>query len=96
MHSDEDKARQLRALYRQRQPAVRWHGDKMIIDQAQQAEQWRIVRAGFERLYGRPSIAGELERILTTVWTEGRELAGQSYDYARQAWIGPDGERIRD
>lgn len=94
--SDEAKDRQLRALYRQHKPAVRWNADKMIIDQAQQAEQWRIVRTEFERLYGRPSARGELERILTTVWTEGRELAGQTYDYARQAWIGPDGERAID
>ncbi len=47
------------------------------------------VRAEFDRLF--PAGGARLDLILLDAWTEGRALAGQTYDYGRQAWIGRDG-----
>lgn len=90
---DEEKGRHLRALYRQHKPGVTWRGGKMIVDQAGQAEQWRMVKAEYGRLYGDAGSGHDLSRILTSAWTEERELAGQRYDYNRQAWFNADGSR---
>lgn len=79
------KARYLRWLYRRRKPSSRWTAtDKLIINQAQQAEQWRVVQAEYERLF--PEAEVPLAYILVDVWTEVRKLAGWSYDYAAQCW----------
>ena len=87
---DTDKARQLRALYRGLRPAAHIRNGKQILDQAQQDAQWRAVKAEFARLY-----PGEnedlLAHIISTAWVEGRTLAGETYDYQRQAWRGRDG-----
>lgn len=52
-----------------------------------------IVAAEFDRLY-----PGEdrklLAHILKSAWTEGRELAGQRYDYVGQCWRDSEGKRV--
>ena len=91
---DIDKQRHLRALYRDNKPEQREVSPgKLVIDPAQQGEQWRIVSAEYERLYGEPSRGGMLEHILKSAWIEERELAGQVRDRATQAWLNPDGSR---
>jgi hypothetical protein len=94
LEHDEANDRRIRAVFRQHKPSVRWNRDKMIVDQAEQADQWRAVQAEFERLYGRPSLGGELPYILKTVWIEERELRGERYDYGAQAWLSAAGDRI--
>jgi hypothetical protein len=41
--TDADKARRLRALYRDLRPAVTWRGGKPILDATQQDAQWCAV-----------------------------------------------------
>jgi hypothetical protein len=50
------------------------------------------VQAEYRRHY--PSGQPRLDQILFSVWKEGRELAGQTYDYGRQTWLDPDGKPI--
>lgn len=72
----DDKARHLRAIYRD-------------VGEAGHA----TVAAEFDRLY-----PGEdrqmLAHILTSAWTEGRELAGQRYDRTAQCWRDAEGNRV--
>jgi hypothetical protein len=83
--SYEVKVRYLRRLYRQHKPSSRWTAtDKLIIDQAKQAEQWRVVKAEYERLFTEAEVP--LAYILVNVWTEARELAGWDYDCTAQCW----------
>mgnify|MGYP001206612137 CR=1 FL=1 len=88
----EDKARHLRALYRQHRPSARWRGNKLVIDQAEQALQMQLVEGEFGRLF--PAGDARLDLILVDAWTEARKLAGQTYDYSRQTWVGPDGKAV--
>ena len=88
----EDKARHIRALYRRHKPGQRWSGNKLIVDQAQQAQQTRIVQAEYERLF--PERDVKLERILVDVWIEARQLAGWTYDRAAQGWRRADGSPV--
>jgi hypothetical protein len=50
------------------------------------------VQAEHRRLY--PSGEPRLDQILAGAWKEGRELAGETYDYGRQTWRDPDGKPI--
>jgi hypothetical protein len=50
------------------------------------------VQAEYRRLY--PSGEPQLDQILVSTWKEGRELAGQTYDYGRQTWLDRDGKPI--
>lgn len=94
--TDDEKQRRIRWLYRRHRPQSRWTpSNKLIIDQAQQAEQLRIVQAEYVRLYG------ELDRdmlahVLSNVWTEARELAGWTYDLTRQCYRRADGSVVVD
>jgi hypothetical protein len=79
------RARHVRWLYRRQKPEQRWtKNDKLIIDQAQQAEQWRLVKTEYERLFPKGEVP--LAYILVNVWTEARELAGWNYDCTAQCW----------
>lgn len=52
------------------------------------------VKAEFERLF--PEREARLDQILVSVWKEGRALAGQWYDYGRQAWRDAEGRVLFD
>lgn len=90
------KERHLRALYREHAPggSINEFG-KYVLDYAQAAEQRRIVRVEYERLYGEPTRDGALERILTNAWIEARELAGERYCHTAQKWIAADEADVR-
>jgi hypothetical protein len=77
--SFEDKARHLRRLYRQ-------NGGECSRD---------LVRAEYRRLFGEGRPRDEFAQILTSAWTEARELAGWFYDMGVQAWLRADGSRVR-
>lgn len=91
----EDRARHLRALYRQNKAEQREVSPgKLVVDPKQQAEQWRIVKAEYDRLFPEREI--RLALILVNVWAEERELAGQRYDRAKQAWVDAEGDVVWD
>lgn len=95
--SYETKARALRALYRDNAPRSKTTpAGHVILSQADQRRQWELVSAEYERLFGARSTDGSLEKIITNAWTEGRELAGQRYDYQQQCWLDADGKRVWD
>lgn len=73
-------ARHLRRLYRQN------------YDQAGQA----LVKAEYRRLFGEDRPRLELAQILSTAWTEARQLAGWSYDMNVQTWRRADGSPVAD
>ena len=91
----EIRARYLRALFREHRPATEFTDQgKLIIDQVQQARQWALVSEEYRRLF-QPPRPGGLEHILTSVWTEARELRGERYDRSRQAWVTPAGTMVK-
>ncbi len=91
----ETKARHLRWLYRRHNPRLIRHSPgKLSIDQAEQEDQWRIVKAEYHRLFPGERDKLELSQILVNVWTEARLLAGWTYDYVAQAWFRSDGSRV--
>jgi hypothetical protein len=53
---------------------------------------YAIVKAEYERL----GLTIPLDHILKDAWKEGRELAGQTYDYTAQSWRDKDGNRINE
>lgn len=93
--SYETKARHLRAFHREHRPRQRLsdHGN-LVINAFEQDRHWCDLWAKYERLFGLPSQNSALERILTSTWIEGRELAGQSYDYRTQRWRDAAGNRL--
>lgn len=93
--TDEDKARHLRALYRDNQPRTRVANGKLLLSARDQDKQWQVVRAEFAKLYPDGS-ADQLAQIISTAWIEERELKGQYYDYAAQDWRNADGSVVRD
>jgi len=92
----ETKARYLHWLYRRHRPAARWSGNKLVIDQAQQAQQWRLVKAEYSRLFGEGRPRDELGQILVSVWIEARKLAGWVYDSHTQCWRRSNGSPVVD
>ena len=89
------RARHLRALYRRTNPTQR-RSERgfLVIDQAQQADQTRIVREAYDRLF--PGSEVSLDQILVSVWREARELAEWRYDPQSQAWLRADGAVARE
>lgn len=93
----ETKARYLRWLYRRHEPRlIRHTPGKLSIDQAEQADQWQIVRTEYERLFPGERDELELAQILHTVWKEARHLAGWTYDRTAQCWHRADGSVVID
>lgn len=91
----ETKARYLRWLFRRHNPRLIRHASgKRSIDQAEQQEQWRIVKAEYERLFPGERDKHEIAQILLDVWTEARRLAGWTYDFQSQCWRRADGSRV--
>lgn len=89
------KARHLRWLYRRHNPRLIRHAPgKLCIDQAEQADQWRIVKAEYHRLFPGERDRLELSQILLDVWTEARLLAGWTYDVPSQQWLRADGSVV--
>lgn len=72
------KARHLRALYRD-------SGGEPSFPR---------VKAEYHRLFPGERDKYELAQILSTAWTEGRALAGHTYDSGMQCWRDADGNRI--
>ena len=73
------KARYLREVFRALAPATRVSpGEMLIVDKGGQAEAWAVVAAEYEALFGEPSSAGALERILSTCCSEEGEPSASS------------------
>ena len=81
MPLDETTAREFRRIYRQH---------------SSDGTPWHDTKAEFARLFGRWPDPGEAEHLVTLAHIEGRELAGQSYDYTSQCWRDERGERVVD